>query len=630
MIYFSKTLGGLTVDKLFDNGTTYAQRLTRHLLDSAKITGSYAGRFNNERYGYFCGVIHDVDKFAEEYRACVQKGGNSLVYSESAAVCNKLGSGGRLIAYCVAGLEKGLMNYSGESLSSENTLCGVLDQSEGNRQFPKEIEERIKLPILPVVIPFMEGGFSYSFFVRMIFSCLLESEICGRCIPCNAPDYSAWLEKIQGVAESSPNGEQIRAAVKAGSCDESIMSVSMPKNQRIIPLAFAASHGERNGLDRIIYVVSEQSMPEIAAREIGEITGGAEYFTAHCSASKGSFSHNFSGQAIVTTHRHFFNSCFSAEKNYCRKLHNLAGSVIVFEDLWQYDRGKLLPYVSVIIELVRNCNSSVLLANSAQSGWMRVFPAVEPVDRKKLPKPAEKKYSLAFEDYFTATERAEADVLVLYNDLDKAIEFFDAAENAYFLSEYMCPAHREKVFEQIKTPSESKKIVFARKAVGEFSEIVCLDNDLDLFLEAESGCADSGRINVCGGNESEYTAEEIKLAIDKRYSDREALDKYKIGSCFKDCGLSFEKPNESFRFQFQTVSRLATESTVPLIIPFEQEIDIKSVASDSELQKYIINIPLSAYEGLLREESVMTINGRGGILTDKSLYRSKTGFILRK
>ncbi|MGN0597169.1 MAG: hypothetical protein ACI4J1_07570 [Ruminiclostridium sp.] len=615
------------MDKLIDNRITYADRLTRHLLDSARNTGGYAKRFDNERYGYLCGVIHDVGKFAEEYRICRRNGGDYPLYSEAAAVCNKLGPGGRLIAYCVAGLENGLINYGCDSSQSEDTLCGILDKSEGNASFPDEIEERIKLPIIPVVIPFMDGGFSYSFFVRMIFSCLLESEICGKYIPCNAPDYSAWLGKIQRVAESSPYGEQIMAAVKAGSCDQSIMSVSMPKNQRIIPLAFAASHGERNGLDRIIYVVSEQSMPEIAAREIGEITGSADFFTAHCNASKGSFSHSFSGQAIVTTHEHFFNSCFSAEKNYCRKLHNLAGSIIVFEDLWQYDRGKLLPYVSVIIEIVRNCNSSVLLANSAQSGWMRVFPAVEPVDRKKLPKPAEKKYTLAFEDYFTAMESAKADVLVLYNDLDKALECFDAAENTYFLSEYMCPAHREKVFEQIKTPSESKRIVFARKAVGEFSCVICLDNDLDLFFEAENGCADGGRINVCGGNESEYTAEEIKLAIDKRYSDRESLDKNKIGSYFKGCGLSSEKPDESFRFQFKTVSGLAAESTVPLIIPFEKEIDIKNAVSDSELQKYIINIPVSAYERLLREESVMPINGRGGVLMDKSLYRSETGFI---
>lgn len=612
------------MDVLIDNEIINADRLTMHLLETAERAAFYADKFDNGKYGYFCGIVHEAGKFAEEYAESLKGEYKYPVYAEGAVISSRMGHGGKLMSYCIAGLENGLMNYGGNQRFDDGTLSAYLEKSNGNCVLPDEIEEKIKLPIMPVVLPIGDGGFSYSFFVRMMYSCLIEAESAER-LSCCRPDYGEWLNRIANMTAEYSYREQVLAAIKGGSCDSGILSVLMPKNECLIPFAMAVSNAAQNDCERIIYVVSERGYPEKTAAALAEITGSAEYFTAHVDVET-DFCHDFSQPVIVTTHEHFFTSCLSAEKSYCKKLHNLSRSVIVFEDLWQHDSGKLIPYINIITELVRNCNSSVILANTAQKAWQKVFPEIEQVENKKLPTLPKKKYCLKSGCFEAAVENAEKSVLVLYNDISTALNLYHGSENAYFLSEFMCPAHREAVFEQIKSSPDSKKVIFARRAFCEFMDVICLDNDVDLFLEAESACTDGGNIVLCSGNMDEFNDEAIKAKLDKRYADRQAFDACEISQRLSECGFSAESAADSFNFPFRTISERAARGVAAVVVPLDKAA-LGAAKSDGELQKYTVNIPSDYFNSLVRSGSVMPLSEKSGVLTDTSLYSDKTGLI---
>ncbi len=612
------------MDVLIDNEIINADRLTMHLLETAERAAFYADKFDNGKYGYFCGIVHEAGKFTEEYAESLNEGYEYPIYAEGAVISSRMGHGGKLMSYCIAGLENGLMNYGCNQRFDDGTLSSYLKKSNGNCVLPDEIEEKIKLPIMPVVLPIGGGGFSYSFFVRMMYSCLIEAESAER-LSCCRPDYGEWLNRIASMTAEYSYREQVLAAIKGGSCDSGILSVLMPKNECLIPFAMAVFNAVQNNCERIVYVVSERGYPEKTAAALAEITGSAEYFTAHVDVDT-DFCHDFSQPVIVTTHEHFFTSCLSAEKSYCKKLHNLSRSVIVFEDLWQHDSGKLIPYINIITELVRNCNSSVILANTAQKAWQKVFSEIEQVENKKLPTLPKKKYCLKSGCFEAAVENAEKSVLVLYNDISAALNLYQGSENAYFLSEFMCPAHREAVFEQIKSSPDSKKVIFARRAFCEFMNVICLDNDVDLFLEAESACADGGNIVLCSGNIDEFNDEAIKAKLDKRYADRQALDVCEISQRLNECGFSAESAADSFNFPFRTISERAARGVAAVVVSFNKAA-LGAAKSDGELQKYTVNIPSDYFNSLVRSGSVMPLSEKSGVLTDTSLYSDKTGLI---
>lgn len=612
------------MDVLIDNEIINADRLTMHLLETAERAAFYADKFDNGKYGYFCGIVHEAGRFTEEYANSLSEGYEYPIYAEGAVISSRMGHGGKLMSYCIAGLENGLMDYGGNQRFDDGTLSAYFGKSNGNCVLPDEIEEKIKLPIMPVVLPIGGGGFSYSFFVRMMFSCLIEAESAGS-LSCRRPDYGVLLNRIEALTAEYPYREQVLAAIKGGSCDSGILSVLIPKNECLIPFAMAASNAAQNDCERIIYVVSERGYPEKTAAALAEITGGAEYFTAHIDADT-DFCHDFSQPVIVTTHEHFFTSCLSAEKSCCKKLHNLSRSVIVFEDLWQHDSGKLIPYISIITELVRNYGSSVILANTAQKAWQKVFPEIEQVENKKLPALPKKKYCLKSDCFEAAVESADKSVLVLYDDISAALDLYQGCENAYFLSEFMCPAHRQKVFEQIKSSPHSKKVIFARRAFCEFMNVICLDNDADLFLEAESACADGGIITLCSGNIADFSDEAIKARLDKRYADKQALDAHEISRRLSECGFLAESAADSFNFPFRTISERASVEAAAVVVKLD-EADLGAAKSDGELQKYAVNIPLDYFSRLVRSGSVMPLSEKSGILTDLSLYSHKTGLI---
>lgn len=492
-----------------DTGEDF-QLLSEHLANVASIAGAFAGDFGAREWAQAAGILHDWGKASREFqrRLCgdPRRADHSTAGAQFAA--KTWPTAGKLLAACIAGHHGGLADGVSDKDSCLKSRLRRDDLPRLIREDELPQPEKVgKMPIKPEV---PRLAFQVSFFTRMLFSCLVDADFLdteqfldrekstarqGYPPLCKLESsLKLELDSILRKAASTPINLQRREILEAclarSEDPPGIFSLTVPTGggKTLSSLAFALRHALHHGIKRIIYVIPFTSIIEQNADVFRRILGNNAVLEHHSAFDAGRLGHdnsendenlrrfelsaeNWDAPLIVTTSVQFYESLFSSRPSRCRKLHNIAKSVVILDEAQMLPVEFLLPCLEALKELASNYGSSIVLCTATQPALSKneeFKKGLEDV-REIVPNPKglytalrrveiEKAGVLAQEELARKLLKHEQ-VLCIVNTRREAREVFEglgSVDGAYHLSALMCPEHRSQKLTEIKERLEQK------------------------------------------------------------------------------------------------------------------------------------------------------------------------------
>ncbi|MDR1184130.1 MAG: CRISPR-associated helicase Cas3' [Coriobacteriales bacterium] len=474
---------------------TEVQLLTEHLEGVAVRAREFASAFDAGDLAYACGSVHDIGKYSDEFQRRINGANISVDHSTAGAqlVCSlDTGYLGTLVAYCVMGHHAGLPDGGSENMPGQPTLYSRLEKS-----LPSYDAYKSECTIPPLTPPGFQpeddnGGFQIAFLIRMLFSSLvdadwLDTEFFMQAGSVKRGGFCDLDELKQRLDEKlskfqNPNNELnakrtaiLNDCLRTAQNERGLFTLTAPtgSGKTLSSVAFAINHALANRQQRVIYVVPYNTIIEQNAKVFEDIFGAENVLQHHNgisydvseNASESDYrkllaTENWDAPIIVTSSVRFFESLFRNKPSDCRKLHNIANSVVVFDEAQMIPLAHLLPCVAVIKELVAHYNCSAVLATATQSSLDEYFAPTVLQEITKNPQDLYEYFRrVIFEvraqplslDGLIEQLESHEQVLCIVNTRKRAQELVEALSGDVFhLSTTMYPLHRSRILNEIQ------------------------------------------------------------------------------------------------------------------------------------------------------------------------------------
>ncbi len=714
------------------------QLLHDHLLNVSKkalLLGEEAGV---SEFAALAGLLHDVGKYSAEFQKRLEGSPTKVDHSTAGARhVMELAQGSKnkeiialILAYCIAGHHAGLLDYGNPTnLETDPTLWVRLFRKViANIESFKGESDLLKLS-LPGIIPIRprsgNPGFSMAFFTRMVYSALVDADFLDteefvegnktRGTFENIPQLLALLNKgLQQYENSTGAVNQKRAeilqeCIKHAYDTPGLFKLTVPTGggKTLSSMAFALHHAVEHGLRRVIYVIPFTTIIEQNAEEFKKFLGlenvlehhsnfdwkvdeheqpDADDFTNNVLNKLKLASENWDVPIIVTTNVQFFESLFASKPSRCRKLHNIAKSVIILDEAQMLPLKYMQPCMSALEELVVNYGCSTLLCTATQPPLER-FITPQCKVKEIIPDPTSlytffrrvRVENLGQMNDECLIERLNhtPQVLCIVNTRRHASGLFsklDIRDENFHLSTLMCPAHRQKVVSKIK---ERLSLKLACRVISTQVMEAGIDLDFKVGYRALAGLDSiiqaAGRVNREAHESSatlfvfEPDSQFIKKTpafiaqgaavtrmILREFSDSDPIsvqaaaryyqELYSVQSrsAFDACQIMpvFEKDISKPEFDFRSVDqqfKLIDNEMIAVIIPWNE--DVKSTLelvrnSDTparfsrKLQRFTVNIYPNEFKALASLGIIEDIGGVYNVLNNMTMYDKKIGLLI--
>jgi len=355
--------------------------------------------------------------------------------------------------------------------------------------------------------------FKLGLLTRFLFSCLIDADRLStadfenpeRAILRNHGAYVQWdilrgrLEKYLGDLKSHVPIDHIRQKISDDCLRFSIkpkglyqLTVPTGGGKTLSSLRFALSHAMSYDMDRVIYVIPYTSIIDQNAQKAREVleksdngsTDLQEIVLEHHSnltpeeenPKQKLLSENWDAPIVYTTMVQFLESLFGYGTRNARRFHQMANSVIIFDEIQTLPVKCVHLFNMAIRFLVKSCGSTVVLCTATQPLLDKVIPdsrALRILPEQQIIKNVEMLYKklkrVEVQDVRKAggwvnSEIADLvfrqledvkSVLIIVNTKKSAINLYTELKNRnhgeiFHLSTNMCPAHRNNVFAKVK------------------------------------------------------------------------------------------------------------------------------------------------------------------------------------
>jgi len=481
------------------------QLLNDHLKNVSAKAGGFADPFGGKIWAEILGKNHDLGKGSRPWQAYLRYANNicdefsqfyeghpNHAFTGAKWLYHNSKEAGKLLSYCIAGHHAGLPNWKD---ITDSALERRLDQ-----HYP-DVEIKHSVPAFPKQPPLIFDedrdriGFQLQFFTRMLFSCLVDadfldtedfldknkSKLRNKYLCFNELDKKFWTtfnllrNKADKTIKVNKQRENIlENCLQAAKLEPGLFSLTVPTGggKTLSSLAFALNHAKKYEKQRIIYVIPFTSIIEQNARVFRDMLGNDVVLEHHCNFFADDLdwktmlaSENWDAPVVVTTNVQFFDSFFANKSSKCRKLHNVADSIVIFDEVQAIPVEKLKPCLEVIKELSLNYGVTSVLCTATQpainfsdsfkSGLKNVREIIQNVPQLFSTLKRTKEF---FDGELNEQEVAHKlleheQVLCIVNTRQQALDIFNAlpeSENNFHLSALMYPIHRTEILVNIK------------------------------------------------------------------------------------------------------------------------------------------------------------------------------------
>ncbi len=464
--------------------------------------------FGGGDVAYWLGALHDVGK-----AACAWQDKLAAVAPTGAPVGIDHKALGTRVAF-----ERGLGGFAGAIFGHHG---GLIDTPNLLKEFRKRLadapgnaasaeqELSVLLPDLPESLDrLVPPGWRTDPLVgemalRLCYSALVDADSLdtsahfqGLASPRVRPDadfghlYKLFEQRRRSEIagrESTPIGrlrEQVYAdCLAAAERDRGVFRLGAPTGagKTLASGGFALRHAEKHGLSRVIVAVPFLTITEQNAavyRRLLDEDGAEPIVLEHHSQAdfddpkSGRWARlaaeNWDAPFLVTTFVRLFESLYARKPSAMRRVHRLANSVIVLDEVQALPHAMLAPILDGLRLLVRHFHATVLLSSATQpSFWaldeFKDVPCTDLVhDTPKLISDLRRvRYEWQLDPKPTLADIAdqaasESAALVVVNTTADAKAVFDQWREtepdgvAWHLSTRMCPDHRRRVLEKVR------------------------------------------------------------------------------------------------------------------------------------------------------------------------------------
>ncbi|WP_020588840.1 CRISPR-associated endonuclease Cas3'' [Desulfobacter curvatus] len=480
------------------------QLLETHLMNVANMAGCFADSFQAKKWGQCAGLLHDSGKATSAFQRRLEGSTERVDHSTFGAILAKETGGnlGLLLSYAIAGHHGGIPDGGEQETQLHFRLKHKKPQDTENLDVLNPcLDGKLAFPFK---ISRETGGFSLSFFTRMIFSCLVDADFLDTekfCSPEVARERVCSQER-KDLLELQRNMTVYMNDILAGAqptyvnelrkiileqCKEKaklppqFFSLTVPTGggKTLSSMNFALDHAAEHGMNRIIYAIPFTSIIEQNAGVFQNIFGQDSVLEHHCNYKeseepeeatynrrRGLATENWDSPIIVTTNVQFFESFFSNKSSRCRKLHNIARSVIVLDEAQAVPTDYLEPCLAALRELVDHYGCTIVLCTATQpafddtSSLCAALPKLkEIINDPNLIFSKLKRTNVSF-----IGKKTDEEIAGLVNNEDQALciaatkaqarAIFDLLSKddagVFHLSTNMYPQHRKRVLKKIK------------------------------------------------------------------------------------------------------------------------------------------------------------------------------------